>query len=68
MSVKSITERDKPFILALIFVIGFFGLLFAGVGGANYGNPYVTEYIDKVLVGVAGIVGTIIGFYFKTKS
>ena len=63
-----VSEADKPFILSLIFVIGFFVLLLFGAVGALLGNTNVTGYITSALTGVSGIVGTVVGFYFKTKS
>lgn len=61
-------EKDKPFIIAMMFIVGFFALIFVGAYGAFMNISAVGAYIDKVLVGVAGIVGTVVGYYFKSKS
>lgn len=69
MSAKeTVSEKDKPFIIALMFVVGFFALIFAGLLAINYGNPYMEAYIDKVLGGILSIVGTVVAFYFGTKT
>jgi len=66
--IKSIAESDKPFILAVIFALAFVGLIFGGLIGVNYGNPYITEYIEKMLPPIIAIVGSVVAFYFGKKS
>lgn len=63
-----VSEKDKPFILSLIFVIGMFALLAIGAVGAFNSNSFVTEYIDKIITSVVAVVGMIVTFYFKTKE
>ena len=63
-----VNERDKPFIIALVFIIGFFALLFMGAVGILWNNASIADYVKEMIVGVVGILGTIVGFYFKTKS
>jgi len=67
-ALPEIKEADKPFWLALIFVAIFAVMLLIGSIGAFSNNVNVTTYVDKILVGITGIVGVIVGFYFKSKQ
>lgn len=66
--IKSVPESDKPFYIALIFIVGFFALILSGVLGILWNNTSIADYVKEMAVGIAGILGTIVGFYFKSKS
>jgi len=68
MSEFTIKEKDKPFILALIFVIGMFALMFTGVAVAFYNAELVLDYMREIITSVVTIVGMITVFYFTTKA
>ena len=68
MSAEVVNEKDKPFIIALIFTIGFFALVFFGAAGVLWNNAGIESYIKEMTTGVIGILGTIVGFYFMKKN
>lgn len=68
MPEEAVNEKDKPFILALLLLAGFLGVIFGGMLAVNFGNPYMEAYVDKILATLGGAVLTVLGFYFGTKK
>jgi len=67
MSEPMVKEKDKPFIIAMCFVIGFLAFIFLGAAGVLAGNVPIENYVKDMVGGILGIVGTVVAFYFGTK-
>jgi len=68
MSKETVSEKDKPFYIALILVVGFLALIFLGAVGVIWNNTAIEDYVKEISIGLIGMLGPVIGFYFKTKS
>ena len=63
-----VSEKDKPFILALIATATFILIFIFGAFGAYKGIEGLQTFADKMAMAVFGLMSTAWAWYFKTKE
>ena len=63
-----VSERDKPFIIAIIMVVGLLAFIYLGAIGVLWNNAGIEDYVKEMSTALIAMVGTIVGFYFMKKN